>query len=79
MLDLRPYQREALLRVTVVFAHFPRALKMRKRLLILAHREELLVQAQNKFRSVDPRLKVEIEQAGVLQLRSAGRAARWYG
>jgi ATP-dependent helicase IRC3 len=85
MLDLRPYQRDALLRVrdaykagkrrvlvslptgtgkTVVFAHFPRALKMKKRLLVLAHREELLVQAQHKFRSVDPELQVEIEQAG---------------
>jgi superfamily II DNA or RNA helicase len=85
VLDLRPYQREALLRVreaykagkrrvlvslptgtgkTVVFAHFPSALKMRKRLLVLAHREELLVQAQHKFRSVDPELQVEIEQAG---------------
>ena len=82
---LRPYQREALIRVreaykagkrrvlvslttgtgkTVVFAHFPGTLKMRKRLLVLAHREELLVQAQDKFRSVDPQLKVEIEQAG---------------
>jgi superfamily II DNA or RNA helicase len=49
---------------TVVFAHFPCGLKMRKRLLVLAHREELLVQAQNKFRAVDPQLKVEIEQAG---------------
>lgn len=49
---------------TVVFAHFPSALKMRKRLLVLAHREELLVQAQDKFRAINPRLKVEIEQAG---------------
>jgi hypothetical protein len=58
-LGLRPYQREALVRVreayragkrrvlislptgtgkTVVFAHFPRVLKMKKRLLVLAHR-----------------------------------------
>lgn len=85
MLDLRPYQKEALVRVTeaykagkrrvlvslptgtgktVVFAHLPSALRMRKRLLVLAHREELLVQAQDKFRSVDPQLKVELEQAG---------------
>lgn len=85
MLDLRPYQTEALTRVreaykagkrrvivslptgtgkTVVFAHFPNALKMKKRLLVLAHREELLLQAQDKFRSIDPDLKVEIEQAG---------------
>jgi len=48
---------------TVVFAHFPRVLKMKKRLLVLAHREELLLQAQDKFRSIDPELKAEIEQA----------------
>jgi len=85
VLDLRPYQSEALVRVreayksgkrrvivslptgtgkTVVFAHFPRALRMKKRLLVLAHREELLRQAQDKFRSIEPDLKVEIEQAG---------------
>jgi len=48
---------------TVVFAHFPSALKMRKRLLVLAHREELLLQAEEKFRSADPALKVGIERA----------------
>jgi ATP-dependent helicase IRC3 len=48
---------------TVVFAHFPRILRMKKRLLVLAHREELLVQARDKFRSIDPELKAEIEQA----------------
>ena len=47
----------------MVFAHFPRFLKMKKRLLVLAHREELLQQALDKFRSIDPELKVEIEQA----------------
>jgi superfamily II DNA or RNA helicase len=85
VVDLRPYQSEALVRVkeaykagkrrvlvslptgtgkTVVFAHFPGALKMKKRLLVLAHREELLRQALDKFRAIDPELKVEIEQAG---------------
>src|SRR6266436_402330 len=49
---------------TVVFAHFPRVLNMRKRLLVLAHREELLLQARDTFRSIDPELKAEIEQAG---------------
>ena len=49
---------------TVVFAHFPSVLKMKKRLLVLAHREELLQQAHDKFRAIDPELKVEIEQAG---------------
>jgi ATP-dependent helicase IRC3 len=48
---------------TVVFAHFPIAFKMRKRLLVLAHREELLHQAEDKFRSVSPELLVGIEQA----------------
>ena len=48
---------------TVVFAHFPSAFKMKKRLLVLAHREELLLQAEDKFRSVSPELVVGIEQA----------------
>jgi ATP-dependent helicase IRC3 len=48
---------------TVVFAHFPKVLNMKKRLLVLAHREELLLQAREKFRSVDPELKAEIEQS----------------
>jgi ATP-dependent helicase IRC3 len=48
---------------TVVFAHFPSALKMKKRLLVLAHREELLFQAEQKFRAVDPELKIGIERA----------------
>src|ERR1700739_3590032 len=48
---------------TVVFAHFPNALNMKKRLLVLAHREELLLQARDKFRLIDPELKAEIEQA----------------
>ncbi len=84
MLNLRPYQTEALASVrdaykagkrrvlvslptgtgkTVVFAHFPSAFKMKKRLLVLAHREELLLQAEDKFRSVSPELVVGIEQA----------------
>ena len=48
---------------TVVFAHFPTALRMKKRLLVLAHREELLTQAEQKFRAVDPDLKIGIERA----------------
>jgi superfamily II DNA or RNA helicase len=84
MLDLRPYQHEALQKVyqayksgkrrvivslptgtgkTVVFAHFPRFFQMKKRLLVLAHREELLLQARDKFLSIDPDLKVGIEQS----------------
>jgi superfamily II DNA or RNA helicase len=49
---------------TVVFAHFPRFFQMKKRLLVLAHREELLLQAREKFLDVDPELKVGIEQSG---------------
>lgn len=85
MLNLRPYQTEALVRIrdaykngrrrvlvslptgtgkTVVFAHFPRIFRMKKRLLVLAHREELLLQAEDKLRSVSPELLVGIEQAG---------------
>jgi ATP-dependent helicase IRC3 len=84
MLDLRPYQYDALQNVykaykngkrrvivslptgtgkTVVFAHFPRFFKMKKRLLVLAHREELLLQARAKFLSIDPELKIGIEQS----------------
>ncbi len=48
---------------TVVFAHFPRFFKMKKRLLVLAHREELLLQAREKFLRIDPELKVGIEQS----------------
>jgi ATP-dependent helicase IRC3 len=50
---------------TVVFAHFPSVFRMKKRLLVLAHREELLLQAEDKFRSVSPELLVGIEQASV--------------
>src|SRR6266571_9197826 len=39
---------------TVVFAHFPRDLQMKKRLLVLAHREEFLLQARDMFQSTDP-------------------------
>jgi len=84
MLDLRPYQREALQSIykaykdrkrrvivslptgtgkTVVFAHFPRFFNMKKRLLVLAHREELLLQARDKFLKIDPELKIGIEQS----------------
>src|SRR5437762_4344702 len=50
---------------TVVFAHFPKVLQMNKRLLVLAHREEMLLQARDKFQSIDPELKAEIEQAAL--------------
>ena len=49
---------------TIVFAHFPRYFRMKKRLLVLAHREELLQQAKDKFEAVAPQIRAEIEQAG---------------
>lgn len=48
---------------TVIFAHFPRFFRMKKRLLVLAHRKELLEQAREKFQACNPGLQVEIEQA----------------
>jgi superfamily II DNA or RNA helicase len=48
---------------TVVFAQFPRYFAMKHRLLVLAHREELLEQARAKFLAVAPDLKVDIEQS----------------
>src|SRR5579872_2505136 len=47
---------------TVVFAHFPTFFNMKNRLLVLAHREELLLQARDKFLHIAPDLKVGIEQ-----------------
>jgi ATP-dependent helicase IRC3 len=49
---------------TVIFAQFPHYFRMKKRLLVLAHREELLEQARRKFHDADPNLRVEVEQAG---------------
>ncbi len=53
---------------TVIFAAFPHFFRMKKRMLVLAHREELLDQARDKILRSNPALSVEIEQAG----RSAG-------
>jgi len=50
---------------TVIFAHFPRYFRMKKRLLVLAHREELLQQAKDKFDTVAPHAQAQIEQAGL--------------
>ncbi len=49
---------------TVIFSEFPRYFKMKKKMLVLAHRSELLDQAQEKIKRVNPDLIVEIEQAG---------------
>lgn len=48
---------------TVVFSKFPDFFRMKRRLLVLAHREELLEQARRKFLAANPELRVEIEQA----------------
>lgn len=47
---------------TVVFAQLPRFFKMKHRMLVLAHREELLDQAREKMMRSNPDLRVEIEQ-----------------
>ena len=48
---------------TVVFAEFPRYFKMKNRMLVLAHRGELLDQARDKIRAANPDLRVEVDQA----------------
>jgi len=48
---------------TVVFAQFPRFFRMKKRLLVLAHRQELLDQAREKILRANPDLAVDVEQA----------------
>lgn len=49
---------------TVIFAQFPRYFRMKNQMLVLAHRSELLDQARDKIRQVNPDLRVEVEQAG---------------
>jgi ATP-dependent helicase IRC3 len=49
---------------TVIFARFPSFFRMKRRMLVLAHRAELLHQARDKLLAANPSLKVEIEQAG---------------
>lgn len=46
---------------TVIFAHIPQ--KIPGRMLLLAHREELLTQAADKIAKVNPTLSIDIEQA----------------
>lgn len=47
---------------TVVFSHLLERLGLRGRMLVLAHRRELLDQAAAKLRPVNPDLSVEVEQ-----------------
>lgn len=49
---------------TVIFSEFPRYFRMKKQMLVLAHRAELLDQACNKIKKANPDLRVEVEQAG---------------
>jgi superfamily II DNA or RNA helicase len=49
---------------TVIFAQFPSFFRMKRRMLILAHRAELLNQARDKLLAANPALRVDIEQAG---------------
>ncbi len=49
---------------TVIFAEFPRYYHIKKQMLVLAHRAELLDQARDKIRNANPDLRIEIEQAG---------------
>ena len=49
---------------TVIFAEFPRYFSMKKQMLVLAHRRELLDQACDKIRRANPDLSVAVEQAG---------------
>lgn len=48
---------------TVVFAQLPTFFQMKKRMLVLAHRQELIDQAVEKFRVVAPDLAVGVEQS----------------
>jgi superfamily II DNA or RNA helicase len=57
---------------TVVFAAMPTFFELKKRMLVLAHRQELLEQAAAKFEAAAPGLGVGIEQGG----RSAPADAR---
>jgi ATP-dependent helicase IRC3 len=48
---------------TVVFASLPGYFRIRNRMLVLAHRDELVEQARAKFVQADPRLVVGVEKA----------------
>jgi len=48
---------------TIIFSQFPAFFGMKKRMLVLAHREELLHHAREKVLHANPALRVDIEQA----------------
>ncbi len=49
---------------TVIFSQFPAFFRMKRRMLVLAHRAELLDQAREKLLAANPAIQVEIEQGG---------------
>jgi superfamily II DNA or RNA helicase len=49
---------------TIIFSEFPKFFRMKKQMLVLAHRAELLDQARDKLHHANPDLRIEIEQAG---------------
>jgi ATP-dependent helicase IRC3 len=57
---------------TVIFAHVinERLQKLHKKALIIAHREELLLQAKEKLLQINPELKIGIEQAEQIAVQS---------
>ncbi len=56
---------------TVVFASFPRFFAMKRRMLVLAHREELLEQAKQRLAEAAPEMSVAIERASLRASRDA--------
>jgi superfamily II DNA or RNA helicase len=48
---------------TVLFSNLPKAMNFQNRILILAHREELIAQAADKFKRWNPNLSLGIEMA----------------
>ena len=61
---------------TVIFSAFPAYFQMKNQMLVLAHRSELLDQARDKIQRINPELRVEVEQAGRVELSPAPAALR---
>ena len=57
---------------TVVFANIPEFHSLRKRMLVIVHRDELATQAQEKFRHWNPGFRVGVEM-GALRCHSSDR------
>ncbi|MFN8627579.1 MAG: hypothetical protein U0587_16580 [Candidatus Binatia bacterium] len=69
---LRPHQRQCLERL------HQRYRERRRRLLVLAHREELLEQARARFHDADPTLAAHKERAAALR-KAVRRRLKSYG